>query len=263
MPVAEGYTFLGYAYAAVASSKVLTFAHCDLSANAAKDDVYYLIWAVDRDKVSFAGITEEGNTPATENVTATEGSLYGWYTDETFATEVEEISISKTVLYARLQFNVTVSFEASSTLWAYTVSENTTSLPSEASSKKSLGNISIDNGTQISKLVVNVSEGQTVSLNRYWSDGFIVRVYNVDGNISANYLVFGFNSSFNKGEKRKQLYDTNHYVDFTSGNWIANSSEVTNISGTNRYYQAYSNTNNDLLFGTAMVDGYISCTVKA
>ena len=104
VPVAKDYTFLGYAYAAVNGSEELTFVPRDLTVSAAKDDVYHIIWAYDRDGVTVNAATEDGNIPATENITVTEGSLYGWYTDATFAEKVDTISVSHKVLYARLQY---------------------------------------------------------------------------------------------------------------------------------------------------------------
>lgn len=255
-PVAtdDNYLFLGWAYKDGGSS--LKFAASTDETLVLNSSAYYAVWVLKHDNVTFTA-TKDGTIP-NYSIADNGGAFYKWYTDSTYATEVTAISTENTVLCIRLEYTVTVNVSASDTIWAYTKSENTSDLPSEAASKKSYGAVSLGSGTQINgNFTFNMLDGQTVTVSRYWSDGVTIRVFNSDNSNAENYLVFAFNSKYNQGGKRKMLHDSSHYVTL-EGNWSI-ASGIDN-SGDN-YYKA-DDGSSDKLFGTLNPDSNVSITLK-
>ena len=264
VPVAEDYTFLGYAYAADKDSEELTFVPRDLTVSAAKDDVYYIIWAYNRDDVTVAKAAEAGNIPVSENLAVTEGSLSGWYTDGTFADKVETISVSHTVLYARLQYSLNVNLIGSNTIWGYNTSNSYAVNEVESAGRTGTETVTISQGTKIGEndcsFEYSILEGYRVEIYRYWSDGITIRIYSGETCIES-ILIKGFVtngskvSNPKKGSGRAIAYDGDHYLKFEN-NWsIADS--VSNNSGL--YYQSYDSNKNDVLFAQ---NNYVSGNLR-
>ncbi|MGN0818669.1 MAG: InlB B-repeat-containing protein, partial [Candidatus Coproplasma sp.] len=99
---AAGYVFLGWA---IENGSSLVFT--DMTAD--ESTTYYAIWA-DNSKSNIVSATQTvtGSLPV-DALTVTEGSFYGWYADAEFANSLTAISTDNTILYARMQYQITVS----------------------------------------------------------------------------------------------------------------------------------------------------------
>ncbi len=120
---AEGYFFLGWAYDAHNNGN-LVFTDGTFTAETVKSDVYYAIWAVNRDDgVTFVNNTQSGDSIASVSVAEEgKGTFYSWYAkdDTEFAGEtVETPTLGNTVLRARLQYSLTVNVNGTKCRGAY------------------------------------------------------------------------------------------------------------------------------------------------
>ena len=122
-PYADGYEFLGWAYDKTGTGENLTFTSNVIITDEAVS-VYYAVWAVERDEIKeiegkfIAELTnpnaEDGGVSVTVKDTA--AGFCAWYAsdDADYETMLESITVSTTVLKARLEFRVSIFFDASS-----------------------------------------------------------------------------------------------------------------------------------------------------
>ncbi|MDE5721953.1 MAG: hypothetical protein K2I30_04340 [Clostridia bacterium] len=221
------YTFIGWAK----DDNGLSFVG-DVTVDEQAEATYYAIWAVKHGGAEFP-VNTSGNQPT---VNVSEGSFYNWYSaaDSKFtgSTIPAEISVSNTVFRARLQYAVTVNFEAGSTDWYYNYSENTAE-PTDITVTKGGSWISptytVNNGSKFGSgncaftLPENILEGQTVEIHRYWSNAIVIKVFNGTAAV-GNYEIKGQKTN-DKSNWRAQLNkDGNdyHYVKLVSSNWVLN-----------------------------------------
>lgn len=106
-PTATGYVFLGWAKEA---NESLEFTEITTQNGA----TYYAIWASNA-TIASATPTTSDTLPTSESLTVKEGTFNAWYnvSDTTFTTPITAISNSNTVLYARMQYTVTVNIYGS------------------------------------------------------------------------------------------------------------------------------------------------------
>ncbi|MDE7181955.1 MAG: leucine-rich repeat domain-containing protein [Clostridia bacterium] len=105
---ATGYLFLGWAYNNGTS--------LEFTDNVVRYGNYYAIWAEAREGITSVSPLTEGTNPnaATVTVDTTKAnSFYKWYTDSTFTTEVNTVTLANTVLYGRLYYTLTVNGQVS------------------------------------------------------------------------------------------------------------------------------------------------------
>jgi hypothetical protein len=109
---AEGYIFAGWAYVDGTTNE-LTFCSGEIELGT----YYYAVWVVERSGLTSVVPATEGTALSVENATCdgdVVNGLAGWYTDESFATAVENISVENTVLVPRFNYSVSVTFTGSS-----------------------------------------------------------------------------------------------------------------------------------------------------
>ena len=109
---AEGYVFIGWAYEDGGTVSITNSSLISYSA-------YYAVWALERGEISSYGFNENGNSlsDVTVNVNADNAqSFYGWYAynDSDFEKQLNSISLSETVLYARVNYKLTYTLKGSS-----------------------------------------------------------------------------------------------------------------------------------------------------
>ena len=109
---AEGYVFIGWAYEDGGTVSITNSSLISYSA-------YYAVWALERGEISSYGFNENGNSlsDVTVNVNADNAqSFYGWYAynDSDFEKQLNSVSLSETVLYARVNYKLTYTLKGSS-----------------------------------------------------------------------------------------------------------------------------------------------------
>jgi hypothetical protein len=109
---AEGYIFAGWAYVDGTTNE-LTFCSGEIELGT----YYYAVWVVERSGLTSVVPATEGTALSVENATCdgdVVNGLEGWYTDESFATAIDTISVENTVLVPRFNYSVSVTFTGSS-----------------------------------------------------------------------------------------------------------------------------------------------------
>lgn len=168
-PVAAdgGYIFLGWA---LADGDALAFTG-DTVAEKTRSVKYYAIWAVTRSEIDSGSIRNvSGNKPQVSLTGG--GTFYEWYAenDSSFTGDiVSEISVSDTVLRARLQYTLTVNINATKTRVYQTANavigfdkngeQATTVIGSE------LLIVEIGNTNTTKTMIYTVLEGNTIGLS--------------------------------------------------------------------------------------------------
>lgn len=103
IPTAENHVFLGWAKSVNGSLEFTTI-------GTQNNVTYYAIWANNsRNNIVSATPTVTGSIPDGATLSVSEGSFYGWYADAEFTTQLNAISVDNTVLYARMQYTVSIT----------------------------------------------------------------------------------------------------------------------------------------------------------
>ena len=247
-PTADGYTFAGWAYTDNGKLSVID----DSSVSHTQ---YYALWAENRDGVTLGGRLKAGTDfySADNGLTAeaSEGALYGWYTDGDFTSQ--SVSGTSTVLYPRFSYTAYVTLEGANTDFYYTC--NTAGGYTDMTI--SWGSVRGHDGTVKSGGTFEISsvpEGYGLQVYRYWTNALAVRVYDGE-NLIKTYLFKALKTNGASRSWRDMCNDADHYIQFNSGNWTVPDNV---ISGANGYYLS----GGEQLFGTCRVTGNSAMTLK-
>ncbi|MDE7452800.1 MAG: InlB B-repeat-containing protein, partial [Clostridia bacterium] len=266
---ADGYYFLGWAYN---NGTQLQF----VSGGAAEYGNYYAVWAVNYSDVldySAEKVNTTGTVPAVNFKTGKAATFNGWYTEAAFTNKVESLSASTTVLYASLQFSLTLTLNGSNTTWYYTVNDPATPdayRDVEYTENKFWGSVTSwtinENNGYTTKITGNtfsleLEYGQTVELYREWSNAIVFKIKDGETYV-ATYLIKGFNTKDNKSW-RNQANSAEHCFELNSGNWIAGDGtpveqdnpdnyKYYNTSGSNVYFGKVENLNSNVVLATSV-----------
>ena len=247
-PTADGYTFAGWAY--TDNGKLAVIDESSVS-----HTQYYALWAENRDGVTLGGRLKAGTDfySADNGLTAeaSEGALYGWYTDGDFTSQ--SVSGTSTVLYPRFSYTAYVTLEGANTDFYYTCNAAggyTDMTISWGSVKGHDGTVKSGGTFEIS----SVPEGYGLQVYRYWTNALAVRVYDGE-NLIKTYLFKALKTNGASRSWRDMCNDADHYIQFNSGNWTVPDNV---ISGANGYYLS----GGEQLFGTCRVTGNSAMTLK-
>ncbi|MGN0807730.1 MAG: hypothetical protein ACI4MN_04700 [Candidatus Coproplasma sp.] len=207
LPTSTGYIFLGWAKVVNESLEFTTIT----TENGA---TYYAIWA-NNSKANLASITQttSGTIVESTSVTATDGTLYAWYTDNTFATQVTAISATNTVLYARMQYTVGITFDGSS--GSSTVFTASGGVSESSTSEDYTLNISVLEGDSLTislpeqsgKYIFTTYKWNNLVVN-YGGKEITVSAYKSGNDNNANRRTFTISSITKNGETESVSYTT-------------------------------------------------------